>query len=524
MDGLRVVVIGGGIAGLSAAYYAQKQGLEEGRPVQVTVVERSGRWGGKIDTALRGGFVIERGPDSFLARKTAMLDLARELGMDSELVPMNPQAQKSAIVHHGRLLPMPPGLMLGIPTAVLPFVATPLLSLRGKLRAGLDLVLPRRAPGEDESLGAFIERRLGREVLETITEPLLAGIYAGDTHSLSLRATFPQFAEMERRHRSVILGMIAGKRTNRVRAGASRNEPPAPGRAQAGDGAAGSAASRREAPAGALPEIARGSMFLTFRRGLSSLVERLTERLAEAGAVLAAGEAATAIEPAPDGRGYIVRTDGGRAIRADGVVAAAPAFTAAEWTGDLPELRALCGIPYVSVANAALAYREEDVRRSVGRAWEGTGFLVPRREGRLITACTWTSVKWLHAAPAGKMLLRAYIGRQGMEAAVEWSDERLLQGIREDLRQIAGLDAEPLFAEVSRMRRSMPQYPPGHMERLAEARRALASQRPGLVLCGAGYDGVGVPDCVRQGREAAQVLGRLFASRVQKNSQNCHRL
>jgi protoporphyrinogen/coproporphyrinogen III oxidase len=488
MDMKRVVIVGGGISGLSAAFYVQQLSKQQGKPVHITVLEKNELWGGKINTLRKDGFVIEKGPDSFLARKMAVIDLARDLGIDDQLVPMNPNAKKNYILNKGKLQLMPHGLMLGIPTEVRPFMTTPLLSLRGKLRAGLDLVLPRRKDSSDESLGGFIKRRLGAEVLETITEPLLAGIYAGDTNALSLQATFPQFGEMEMKYRSLILGMVLGKRKQKAAAAGGEGK----------NGSAGTAS----ASASSLPEIARKSMFLTFRHGLSTMVEGLIDALKENGVVLRTGCTVTHIERS-DGR-YVLQMEDDEQLIADGLILATPSFETGRLVSDVPELQSLCSIPYVSVANVALAFDEADVMKGAQARFDGTGFLVPRREGRLITACTFTSVKWLTAAPKGKVLLRMYVGRQGMEGAVDRTDQELLEGVRRDLRNMTGIDAEPEFYEISRLRRSMPQYTPGHIERLSAARRALQERKPGLFICGSGYDGVGVPDCIRQGKTAAK--------------------
>lgn len=219
-----VVVIGGGITGLSAAYYLKKQMEETGQACRITVMEKSDRFGGKISTLRRDGFVIEKGPDSFLARKPALVELARELGLEDQLTGTNPNAKKTYILSRGKLHRMPPGLMLGIPTEIMPFMRTGLLSPAAKARAALDLVLPKRTADEDESLGHFLERRLGSEVLSQIAEPLLAGIYAGNTYDLSVKATFPQFHSIEQKHRSLILGMMkkTGKKAAR-KAGRCRN-------------------------------------------------------------------------------------------------------------------------------------------------------------------------------------------------------------------------------------------------------------------------------------------------------------
>lgn len=378
-----VAVIGGGISGLSAAYYARKLFRERRMEVQITLIERSHRLGGKIQTLHRDGFTIEQGPDSFLARKTAVLDLTRELGLEDQLTGTNPRAKTNYILHNGKLHKMPPGLMLGIPTQMWPMVKTGLLSPLGKARAAMDLLLPAKRGAADESLGGFIRRRLGKEVLEHMTEPLLAGIYAGDTEQLSLQATFPQFMEMEREHRSLILGLLASKKR---KPDAKPSSVPLPG-------------------------PARTSMFLTFKGGLGVLTDALSGSLQTERMITGSGVSALEKSVSESG-GYELMLDHGERLQADGVILATPAFAAAGLLGHIPGSAHLEHIHYVSVANAALAFRREDVPGSL----DGSGFLIPRSEGRQMTACTWTSSKWLHSAPDDKVLLRTYIGRLGNQS------------------------------------------------------------------------------------------------------------
>ncbi|MBO9598197.1 MAG: protoporphyrinogen oxidase [Cohnella sp.] len=460
----RIVIAGGGITGLSAAFYLSKQCANSRIPVDIAIVEKSERLGGKIRTLHRDGFVIEKGPDSFLARKLPIINLIKDLGLEDQLTATNPNAKTNYILHRGKLHAMPLGLVLGIPTAVTPFMRTGLISPLGKLRAAMDLLLPRRVADEDESLGGFIRRRLGQEVLDHITEPLLAGIYAGDTQSLSLAATFPQFKQIERKHRSLILGMLAA---------------------------------RKDAPKlDGLPEIARKSLFLTFKQGLSTLVDRLVQSLSGVRIITGQGiERLTNVEA-----GYELKLSDGTGLQADGLIMALPAYEAARLLKDVPEAEALGRVSYASVANIAMAYNQEDI----GQSLAGSGFVVPRKEGRLITACTWSSSKWPHAAPEGKVLLRAYVGRSNDQDWLRLPEMRLIDGVRADLKTTMGIAAEPAFVEISRCHRSMPQYPVGHRERLAKLTERLKQRKPGIWLCGAGYEGVGIPDCVQQGRTAAE--------------------
>lgn len=467
----KVVILGGGISGLSAAFYVQKLASDRQLPVEITIVEKNNRVGGRIKTHHRQGFVLEKGPDSFLSRKTAVLDLSRELGLEEELVPTNPQAKTAYILHKNKLHPMPMGFVLGIPTKLTPFIRTGLISPAGKLRAALDLILPARREKEDESLGAFIQRRLGQEVLEHITEPLLSGIYAGNTHSLSLNATFPQFKQMELTHRSLIKGMAKG----------SGSRPST--HATQGQG-------KHNA------QVAR-SMFLSYRGGLSTLIKRLEERLHTAQFVV--GQGAVAIRKEEQ---YHVSLENGQQLEADSIICAVPAYEAARLLSEVPEADCLQDIAYVSVANISLAYRKKDL----GVAFEGTGFLVPRKEGRMITACTWSSTKWKHTAPEDYALVRTYIGHAGAKEWTQWTNEELVAAARRDLLELTGLKAEPMMVEVSRCNDAMPQYPLGHLERLKSLRSTLSERLPGVWLCGAGYGGVGIPDCIAQGKAAAEQL------------------
>jgi oxygen-dependent protoporphyrinogen oxidase len=468
----RVVILGGGITGLSAAYYVQKLFQEQKQLVSITLVEQNKVLGGKVSTLHKEGFVIEKGPDSFLARKMPMIELTRDLGLEDQLVPTNPQAKKTYILHKGRLHRMPPGLVLGIPTQIMPFLKTGLLSLKGKARAGMDLLLPRRRELRDESLGELLERRLGKEVLENIAEPLLAGIYAGDTHKLSLQATFPQFQAAEQKFGSLIKGIIA-----------SRNNT----------------SSDKTAPI-----QAKNSLFLSYRNGLQTIIDGLITALSDI--EILTGQAASSIEKYEES--YHVSLEDGGKIAADAIIVALPAFAAAKLLPQVPKVKALTQIPYVSVANVILAFD----RKTIGHDLDGSGFLVPRKEGRFITASTWTSAKWKHTAPDEKALIRCYVGRSGDEGWTKLSDEEIVQRVRTDLKEIMGIEAKPSFYEVTRLLHSMPQYPVGHLQTVHEARFQLNEIMPEVFLAGAAYGGVGLPDCIQQGKEAAQQVIRSLAA------------
>lgn len=463
----KIVIIGGGLSGLSAAYYVRKFYREAGYQPDIVLIEKKATLGGKIETLHRDGFVIEKGPDSFLARKTAMSDLARELKLEHELVSTNPNAKKTYILQRGKLHPMPAGLVLGIPTELKPFLQSSLVSFSGKLRALLDFVLPPRRSLEDESLGELIERRLGTEVLENMTEPLLAGIYAGDMRKISLQATFPQFGEAERKYGSLIRGMTSGRKPAETHTGT------------------------------------RKSAFLTFRKGLQSLVEALIRELhdVEQRTGAAAAEITTVSGNAlADAPRYEVRLETGEILQTDDIYVTVQDFAAAKLLCPHVDVSPLEDVNYVSVANVVLAFARKDIVTE----YDGSGFLVPRKEARNITACTWTSTKWLHTSPDDRVLLRCYVGRSGDEQNVGLPDEALTGLVLKDLREIMGITAKPLFAEITRLKHSMPQYPVGHPARIAALRNELGQKLPGVYAFGAGYDAIGMPDCIKQARETAE--------------------
>ena len=465
----QIAVAGAGITGLSTAFYIRKAAAEQGVPVEITLIESSDQLGGKIRTLHRDGCVIEQGPDSFLARKLPMIELARELGIESELVAVNPKA-KTYIIHEGKLHRMPQGLMLGIPTEVMPFVRTGLIGPLGKARAAMDILLPRKKTTEDEALGAFLRRRLGSDVLEQIAEPLLAGIYAGDTDVLSLQATFPQFKQLEQKHRSLILGMIYSKKQQRSASGTA-----------------------------GLPPVAKGAMFLTFKNGLVTLIDALSESLQEMRFIT--GQAVTQVSQTIDQSTRVRLQDGTEQVF-DAVVVTVPNFAASNIvTEALGSASQLIHIPYASVANVVMAFRKSEVENKMNA---GSGFVVPRRAGLLITACTWTSVKWPHAAPEDIALVRCYVGRQGDERGFKLTNEELVLRVRADLNTTMGITAEPIFVEPTRWNQAMPQYPVGHLSNVEAFREQLKAKLPGVFVTGSGFHGVGLPDCIAQGKQAAQ--------------------
>lgn len=474
----QIAIIGGGITGLTAAHYVSKLCQEQGIEHQITLLEKGKALGGKIQTIRRDGFVIERGPDSFLSRKLPAYYLAEELGMVDEIVPTNPEAKKTYILHNGEFHRLPQGLNLGIPTELAPFAESKLVSYEGKKRALEDILLPKKEDQEDESLGHFLERRLGKEMLEVVAEPLLAGIYAGDTYKLSAKATFPQFLQLEQEHHSLILGMQASL-------------------------------SKVAAPAADLPEIVRQSRFISFRNGLQSLVDHLIASLEAKSVQLLTETAVQEIHSSVDTAqqqgsskqpAYQIRLENGEQLEADAVIVALPAQGCAQVLPSVEATQELLKVNYVSVANVIFAFNREDIEHPL----DGSGFVVPRKENRTITACTWTSSKWGHTAPEGKVVIRCYVGRSGDEEIAFADEQIILDKVRQDLAELMNITAEPLFYELNRWPNSMPQYPVGHLDLVKRVRSALQEEMPGVYLAGAGFGGVGVPDCIQQGKTAAQ--------------------
>jgi protoporphyrinogen/coproporphyrinogen III oxidase len=480
----RVAVLGGGITGLSAAFYLQKFAREQGERLVVTVIEGSERLGGRINTLRRDGFIIERGPDSFLARKLPMIELARDLGLEGELTGTNPAAKKTYISLDGKLHPMPEGMMLGIPTDAEKFMRTELVSDEGKLRALQELELPEEKEAGDESVGQFLERRMGREMVERIYEPLLAGIHAGDLYRLGLQAAFPQFKEMVRKYGSLIEGTRETQRAAKEKAEAN-------------------AAAKLEKAFGPKP----ASVFMTFRNGLSSIIEALESRLRADGCQILMGTQVEYLDRTSEEiqavKGtYRLHLSDETMLEADEVIFTLPAYATAELLAPHTDVTALTNVRYVSVANVVLGYNEIGFNHNL----DGSGFLVPRGEHRHITASTWTSSKWLHTAPQGKRLIRCYVGRAGEEQGVELSDAVLAGVVQRDLHDLMGLTATPEFIEITRLRHSMPQYPIGHVEATASFREQLNKRLPGILVTGAAFEGVGLPDCVAKGKQAAKAI------------------
>jgi oxygen-dependent protoporphyrinogen oxidase len=460
----RVVIVGAGITGLATAHAILKRAPD----ARITLLESAGRAGGNISTERRDGFVLDGGPDSWVSAKPHATALAREIGLEPELVGTIEANRRVYVASRDGLYSLPEGFVLGVPTELWPIVKTPLFSASAKLRMALEPFVPRRREnGEDESIASFVTRRLGPEVADRLVAPLLGGIYGGDAKTLSIRATLPQFVEAEAKHGSLVWAMRAQRR-------------------RAGGGRAASA-------------------FLTLRGGIGGLVDRL---VGELGTRLQTGVSVASVEllPRGDARGrFALEIEGGPPVFADDVVLAVPARAAApilsRIDGRASEL--LGAVPHTSTAVVFLALRKEDVRRPL----DATGYIVPRTLGSPVLAATWVSSKWDGRAPSGTVLVRVFLGGPGSDELVSRDDGALVALARGEVSTRMNVAGEPIFSTVRRFVRASAQPLVGHLDRMGEVNLRLASL-PGLFAIGSGHDGVGIPDCVRQaGRVAEAITG-----------------
>jgi oxygen-dependent protoporphyrinogen oxidase len=460
------VVVGGGITGLAAAYRLTRAG------VPVLLVEAADRLGGKIRTERIDGFVVEAGPDSFIAYRTAATELSRELGLGDAII----RTTDPRIVHiraRGEMIPMPEGMGLVLPTRMAPFVTTRLFSWPQKLRAGLDLVLPRWLDGEDVSIGAFLRHRLGGAMVDRLADPLLGGIYGAPVDELSLLAVVPQLGDYERDHRSLLLASLAQGRAARARA-------------RAAVGARGSGGGS-------------GSPFLSLAGGMESLIDALAAAVRAAPASeIRLGTSVVALERA-GARTSVTLSDGTR-LTPDALILAGPASSSAVLlTDEAPAAAAaIRAIPHGSTGVVTLGYRAEALPRPLA----GHGFLVAGDDPLSFGACTFTSSKWAGRAPEGMVLLRAFLPERSA-ALLDATDEEIVAAVHADLARTMDIRGAPIVRNVARWHAAMPRYTVGHLDRVEAAEAALAA-RPEIVLAGAAFRGVGVPDCVARGGAAAE--------------------
>ncbi len=438
----RAIIIGGGISGLSAAYYLSKAGI---RP---TLLERRPRVGGVIRTSAQQGCVLEEGPDGFMAAKPWAMNLIRELGLADQVIGSNDHTRHTYIVKHEKLIPMPEGLMMMVPTKIMPLVETRLFSWGAKIRMGLELFRqPPSTPLPDRSVYEFLLDHYGEESIDYLAEPLLAGVYGGDPREMSVKSVLGRFVDLETKYGSLTRGVLAQPR----------------------------------------PKSSGGSFLLTLKDGLGKLIEALRP---------SADVQQAEVETVENSGGRLRVRAGGDWMEAEHVVVATPAGDAAQLLQSLqPELGGLLGdVPYTSSVTLSLGY----IKRTFDHPIQGHGFLVPKKERRHIFGCTWVGNKFDHRVPDRMVVLRCFLGGD----AIGMSDQEIVDAARSDLNSIMGLEAEPVFHNVARWPHSMAQYTVGHETRVARIEE-LTRAIPGLYLAGNAYHGIGIPDCVRMGQEAA---------------------
>jgi protoporphyrinogen/coproporphyrinogen III oxidase len=452
-----VAIVGGGISGLSTAYYLARAGIPS------TLIEARPRLGGVIQSERVDGCVIEAGPDSFLSMKPAAMDLIRELGLADEVIGSNDHLRVTYVWKGGRLVPLPDGLQLMVPTKLVPLIATRLLGWRTKLRMGMELFHPPGRQPEDQSVADFVTAHYGAEAVDYLAEPLLSGIYGGSPSALSITSVLPRFVELEAKYGSLTKGVLAELKANKAQA-------------------------------------KRLPLFRTLKSGLGQLVSALSAHIDGHATVL--HRRAEAVERTAGG--FRIRLEDG-SLECAQVVLACEAHNAATLAAGLDgRLADLLGsVPYSSSMTVALGFPDGAFPKPL----HGFGFLVPKRERRRLVACTWVGTKFSHRVPRRTTLLRCFLGGMDDGAILSESDDAIIAAVVRELHEIVGFGAVPAFSRIFRWPRSMAQYTVGHPARLAEI-EARASAIPGFQLAGNAYTGIGIPDCIRMGRQAAEAVSK----------------
>jgi oxygen-dependent protoporphyrinogen oxidase len=459
----RVAIIGGGISGLSAAFHLEKA-RAEGADLLYTLFESSQRVGGSLRSDRVEECLVEAGPDSFLTEKPWALNLCKELGIDDQVIGSNDAQRKTYIAVKGRLVAMPEGLMFMVPTKLVPTALSPLFSWGTKLRMARELIHPPRGADGDETVSELVERHFGPEVVDRLADPLLSGVYGGDANMLSARAVLPRFVEMEEKYGSLSRAMAAH---NKMRATASKQLP--------------------------------RPLFSSLKDGMQSLVDAITARLARG--LVRLNTRVRGIYPQNDG--WRIAIDMGGSEVFDSVILATPANVAGAVLEAVDRDLAddLLGVTYSSSVTATFGYHMDQLQNLP----PGFGFLVPRSEGRRMLACTFVHNKFPDRASKGKGILRCFLGGARDEAVLNLTDDEIVDTVRKELKELVGVNSRPMFSRIYRWRGAMAQYEPGHIARIARIENRVR-ELPGLELAGNAYHGIGVPDCIREGMNAANAV------------------
>ena len=466
----RVAIIGGGISGLSAAFHLEKA-RAAGADLAYTLFESSKRLGGSMHSSRVEGCLVEAGPDSFLTEKPWALTLCKELGIDDQLIGSNDAQRKTYIVVNGRLVAMPDGLMFMVPTKLVPTALSPLFSWGTKVRMARELLHPPRPMDSDETVGELVERHFGAEVVDRLADPLLSGVYGGDANKLSARAVLPRFVEMEEKYGSLSRAMLAANSKMRAMAG---KQPPRP-------------------------------LFSSLKDGMQRMVDAIVARLGHSSIRLRTR--IRGIYPEDDGWRVAIEMGGNEIF--DAIIVATPANIAGGLLEAVDRDLAddLLGITYSSSATVTLGYHMDQLKHLP----PGFGFLVPRSEGTRMLACTFVHNKFPHRAPAGKGILRCFLGGARDEAVLNLTDDEIVDTVRAELKKIVKLEARPVFNRVYRWRGSMAQYESGHIARIERIEKRV-KEIPGLEIAGNAYHGIGVPDCIREGTNAANAIAQMVSA------------
>lgn len=459
---MKILIVGAGISGLAAANRLLELGKEKQRDIEITVLESSRHPGGNISTIKHEGMLIEEGPDSFITSKPYALNLCNRLGLNEEIIPTSGTNRKTLIYLNGQLTPLPEGFILLAPTRIGSFISSPVLSPLGKLRALLEVFIPKSDDRSDESLHTFIKRRFGNELFENIAQPLIGGIYTSDPDKLSIKSAVPEIYNLERIHRSVIIGMIKGHK-KKIESGA------------------------------------RYSQFVTLRNGMYSLVSSLISAIPEGS--LITGHRVVELQKSDSQ--WMVITDSGSEYISDGIILSTPSFVNADLLKpvDAGLSSELGKIAHASSAIAILAYKKEQIQQLM----DGFGFVVPQKANLNLIACSFSSVKFEGRAPDDTLLIRCFVGGALNEEILEKGDSEIIDIISKELGLILKINGKPLFSKLKRYHKSMPQYNIGH-EFIVSKIENLISAHKYLRICGNSYHGVGIPDCINSAEKAAEEL------------------
>ncbi|MEE9165458.1 MAG: protoporphyrinogen oxidase [Nitrospinota bacterium] len=460
----KIAVIGGGIAGLSAAYVLEKEAADNGISIEIDLIEKQGRIGGNILTEQVDGFIVEGGPDCVFSEKPASLKLCEKLGLEEELLKTREEKKGTYVYWNNKLHDLPEGVILMIPTMIMPILFSSLISFPGKMRMALEPFIPKRTNPAEESLSHFVTRRLGKELLNKIAEPLVAGIHAGNPETMSINASFPRFVELEQKYGSLIRGMLSR---------------------------------RKEMVSMMKGRTLKYTMFMTLKKGLQELTDNIQNTLRST-TKLTDNEVVAVIKK---NSGYEASLKAGDIKFYDSVIIATPSYITATLVRGVDSHLAdkLLEIPYVSTATVSLAYSASDVNHIKN----GFGFIVPGISNRKIMAATYTSNKFSYRAPEGSMLLRCFVGGAQNEDLVFLDNKEMIKMVQTELKDIVNIKAKPIFTKIYRWEKAMPQYVIGHIGRIKKIEE-LTAKHPGLYLTGSAYNGIGISDCITTSYKVAE--------------------